>query len=373
MKYLLCPDKFKGSLTAGAVCDALASGVNQVDPRSEVRAIPMADGGDGSLDLLRNSGEYETTVAETTDPLGRPISASFLTKGNSAFVELSSASGIVLLRPSEYDPMQTTTYGTGVLMRKAIQSGCTEINLFVGGSATNDAGMGIASALGFQFFDSNGSELDPVGASLALVDKIEFREGGVDPRGVRFNVICDVDNPFFGPSGAAHVYAQQKGADAAAMMSLDAGLKFFNHQLVQAGFADVSEVKGAGAAGGVGGGMMALFDAVLLPGVELFFDMFELDKAIRDADIIVTGEGKLDDQSFQGKVVGRVCEVCAQWGKTCVVVCGVDALSDQTGGHRGLGRVYAISDIAPDLNCAVNEASKFITEIGGQIARDANQ
>ncbi|MEM1119002.1 MAG: glycerate kinase [Bacteroidota bacterium] len=365
MKVLIAPDKFKGSLTAQEVCNALAKGLKKANSEVEIITRPMADGGDGSLEVLSHYLDGKTITVEVEDPLFRPIEASYLLVGTTAYIEMAAASGLALLKKRKRDCTQTTSYGTGELILDAIRKGATTIYLFIGGSATNEAGMGIASALGYLFYSKSGEILVPIGENLQEVAKIDgsflfFKKEKID-----FKVVCDVNNPFYGENGAAYVYAPQKGASPQTVKMLDRGLHHFAEQLTAHGYPDVANVPGAGAAGGIGGGAIALLEAALVSGITTFLEITALEKAIKNCDLIITGEGNLDAQTEQGKVISGVCALAKKYDKPVIAVCG-DA--DQKAAHQlNLSKVYTIMERVDSLEVAIESAAIQLEAIGEQL------
>ncbi|MEM6725192.1 MAG: glycerate kinase [Bacteroidota bacterium] len=242
----------------------------------------------------------------------------------------------------------------------AIEQGIRQINLFIGGSATNDAAIGIAHAIGHRFYDAAGQVVTPVGGNLVAIDRIELVEL---PRGVHFQVICDVANPFFGPSGAAHVYARQKGANDREISTLDSGLRQINQAFIKHDLPDVGALPGAGAAGGTGGGMKALFNATLIEGFDWFCQQLDIETKVQNADVVITGEGQLDDSSLSGKVVGGFSKLCQKHGKKLVVICGVNRLSSTTLAEAEIAHVEALMDHAKNVDQAMKETAKLISAI----------
>jgi len=323
MKILIAPDKFKGSLSANGVCEALKKGIEKTSSSTEIFVKPLADGGDGSLDVLQHYLDLKTITIRVNDPLMRPIEASYSMAENKAYIEMASASGLVLLQEEERDCMYTTSYGTGELIVDAIQKEATKIYLFIGGSATNDGGIGIASALGYRFLNAFGKELLPIGKNLALIKEIDQTQLRYDLSTISLQVICDVNNPFYGENGAAYVYAAQKGANAEDIVLLDRGLENLADCLVHQNYPAIAQVPGAGAAGGVGGGAIAFFGAKLVPGIQTFMELTKLEATLKDCDLIITGEGKIDRQTEQGKVVSGVCEIAQKYQKPVIAICGI--------------------------------------------------
>lgn len=339
MKILLCPDKFRGSLSAEEVCAAMTDGIRLVSPHIEVTAQPMADGGEGTLDILLHYTQGSRVKVLVEDPLGRPIEAEYGLSNDrrTAFVEMAVASGLRLLQQHEYNPLKTSTFGTGQLMAHALQSGAKRIVLGIGGSATNDAGIGMAAALGWQFLDQGGHSLVPNGESLSRI-------GSVIPPAQPFDaeviVACDVQNPLFGPEGAAQVYAPQKGADAATVAHLDAGLRHLA-DLTDALPQRASSRAGAGAAGGLGYGAMVFLNASLQEGVQLLMQETQFDHKLSGASLVLTGEGKVDAQTLQGKLIAGIARRAIQQGVPVAVLCGTLMLEPHQ--LRQMGVSYAAS------------------------------
>ena len=362
MQVLLAPDKFKGSLSAQGVCQALTRGLLKTNPDLSIISRPLADGGDGSLEILGHYFELETFECTVQDPLGRLISASYKKTANTAYIEMSKASGLVLLSSEERNCMKTTSFGTGELILDAINKGVQEIYLFIGGSATNDGGMGVAEALGYQFFDSSGKRLAPIGENLIKVDKIDNSQLKVDLNEVSIHVVCDVNNPFSGKNGAAFVYAAQKGASEEEIIFLDKGLAHLAEKLTHHGFPDINEIPGAGAAGGIGGGSIAFLGAKLISGIQMFLNISELDSFIKNTDLIITGEGKLDGQTEQGKVVSGVCELARKNDVPVIAVCG--AAEDGLAKKLGLKDVFTVLSYSSSIEEAMTKTAEKLEEIG---------
>jgi glycerate 2-kinase len=361
MRILVAPDKFKGSIDAVRLCQAIGDSLKSFFPDAEIILRPLADGGDGFASLMGFYFPVETRTVETIDPLGRSIRASYtLTRDrDTAFVEMSVASGLALLKPEERNPELTDTRGTGILIGDALQQGAKHVVLGIGGSATNDGGMGMAHALGYRLLDDAGQELMPCGAFLGALRRI------LDPNDTafadaRFTVACDVKNPLHGPAGAACVFGPQKGADPLMVARLDAGLRNLD-AVFQATFSQsFADLSGAGAAGGLGAGAMAFLGAEMRPGFELMAEMIGLEAEIAAADLVITGEGRLDGQSFQGKVVGEVLAMSGQYGKPVFALCGItgtDLSMDQRGRFAGIS---ALTDHAPDVASAMEDPALFI-------------
>lgn len=367
LSILIAPDKFKGSLGASNVAQAIGEGIVSKYAEAHISTQPMADGGDGSIDLLNELWGLESHFLEVSDPLFRPVWASYYTGRNSAFIEMAKASGLALLEPHERNCREATSLGTGELILDAIQKDFKHINLFIGGSASNDAATGIASALGYSFLDNNGKVLLPIGENLNKIYQIKANEQVGAIQALDINIVCDVNNPFFGSNGAAHVYAAQKGADAEDILYLDKGLRHMEALLETSGFGSVQNLAGAGAAGGVGGGMAALFGANLKAGIDLFIDLFDMEEKVQQADIVITGEGGLDSQSFQGKVVGGMLKLCQKYRKPLLVVCGQQQLQGVAYDQDTIVAIHSIMDHAPSVEAAMNLTSSYLRQIGGKL------
>ncbi|OJJ22632.1 hypothetical protein BKI52_07335 [marine bacterium AO1-C] len=363
LKILIAPDKFKGSLGAIEVAEAIARGINKQSTLHQIVTQPMADGGDGSIDLLAQLEQLTQHTVRVHDPLFRLIDAVYYSQDDTAFIEMAKASGIALLTSQEKNCLKTTSLGTGEMILDAIRQGFRKINLFIGGSATNDAAMGIAHALGYEFLDQNQQALEPIGGNLEHIVALQRGNTNINLQKVEFQVVCDVNNPFFGERGAAYVYGPQKGANPAQVAQLDKGLRNVHQVFLEANLTDVQTLPGAGAAGGIGGGMVALFGAKLVSGIQLFIDLFGLEAKIQQADVVITGEGQLDDQSLQGKVVGGVGKLCEKYQKPMIVVCGQNKLT--TGVQ--IREVRAIMEYTQEVEEAIAKAAGFLEQIGEEL------
>jgi glycerate kinase len=363
MNILIASDKFKGSLTANQVAEAIQTGLLS-HSKHHIEIQPMADGGDGSIDVLNALWQLKEHTIEVNDPLFRPIHASYYTSQDIAFIEMSKASGIALLHQLELNPLKTTSFGTGELILDAYQKGFKKIKLFIGGSATNDGGIGIAQALGYQFFDVNDNQLSPIGENLHHIYSIKESELTRQTQSLDIQVVCDVNNPFFGKNGAAYVYARQKGADDSMIKYLDKGLQNLHQVFVRNGLADIQNIAGAGAAGGIGGGMIALFRAKQIAGIQLFINLFSLETKIKNADLVITGEGRLDSQSFDGKVVGGIYELCKKHQKSMIVICGQHLNPDNKIFDFP---IYTILERATSVEDAIQNGAKHLQAIGRDV------
>ncbi len=301
-KIVVASDSFKGSLTSLQVADAVSCGVKKVFPAAEVVKVNVADGGEGMMEALVAAWGGERVKVEVADPLGRTIEAIYgwLDK-QTAIVEMASASGLTRLSTKERNPLRTSTYGTGELIANALRRGCRKIWVGIGGSATNDGGMGMLAALGYRFYDELNVLLEPCGEQIGRVARIDATAAMPEIAEAEFVVACDVDNPFYGLNGAAYVFAPQKGATPEEVRFLDAGMKHFAEKVLEATGVSIGEVPGAGAAGGLGGAFLAFMHAKLVPGIEMVLDAIRFDELITGTDLVITGEGRIDRQTAMGK------------------------------------------------------------------------
>ena len=363
VNILICPDKFKGSLTAAEVCNAVAAGIGHVLPDCEVQSVPLADGGEGTCALLTELHKGTRVNVTVSGPLFSPVSATYgISKdGKIAFIEMAEASGLMLLEPAQRDPLATTTLGTGELILDAIRRNVRTIILGLGGSATNDAGMGMASALGYKFLDAAGDSLRPTGENLIHIRHISTAQ--VDPglRGVKVIALCDVTNPLYGPDGAAWIYAPQKGAGKAEVELLDAGLRNFR-RMVHKHLGISVDFPGSGAAGGLGAGARAFLSATVQSGVKFIIETLRLHDEIRKADLVITGEGKVDSQTFSGKVVGEVLALARKELKPVVVVCGKSDVEANEAQQQGIEALLQLMDKNTSEQSAIDQASSHIRE-----------
>lgn len=322
MNILIAPDKFKGTLDAKEVCHAIADGLQARYPDAHIIQVPMADGGEGTCELLTEYFNGRTVEVEVTGPSFEKISSGYglSADGRTAFIEMARASGLQLVQPGARNPLFTTTLGTGELIRHAIDQGVSNILMGIGGSATNDAGMGMLQALGVQFLDEHKAPLKPIGANL---EKVQFIVTNLHPRlkEVTFTAICDVDNPLHGPRGAAYTYAPQKGASEEAVGQLDRGLRHFE-KIVTAATGISIDFPGSGAGGGLPGGARAFFNISFQRGMDYIIRATGLETKAQQADVIITGEGKIDQQTLAGKVVMEVGKLGMKHGKRVVAVAG---------------------------------------------------
>jgi glycerate 2-kinase len=356
LKILLAPDKFRGSLDATQVCEAMSEGIRMVSTEIEVLSLPMADGGEGTLDLLLWYSGGKKHTAKVQDPLGRMIDAEYGLSADrkTAFIEMATASGLRLLKNEERNPLKTSTFGTGELIKIVLEGDVENIILGIGGSATTDAGIGMAAALGWQFLDENGEQLSPIGKNLIKIKKVL---SPVSNHGspVSIYVACDVTNPLFGENGASYIYGPQKGADEQAVKELDEGLQNISMIFERDFGKNYSLISGTGAAGGLGFGSMAFLNAELKEGVKLLMDFCDFDKKLKDVNLIITGEGKIDNQTLQGKLIKGITDQANHAKIPIAAICGTLDVSPQE--LQEIGINYAASIINRPMN--LDEALKY--------------
>jgi glycerate kinase len=363
MRIVIAPDSFKGSLGAGEAAAAIAEGVRRVLPDAEVLLRPVADGGEGTVAAALRAG-YAPRAVRVTGPDARPVDAVLALDGDTAVVELASAAGIGLLpRPA---PLTAGTYGVGELVRAALDAGARRIVLGIGGSATTDGGAGMLQALGVRLLDADGAELPAGGAALARLHRVDT--AGLDPRlaEVVLVVASDVDSPLTGPAGAAHVFAPQKGAGPAEVAALDASLGHYAAVLARDLGVDVADVPGAGGAGGTAAGALAI-GATLVAGAGLVCDLVGLDTALHGADLVITGEGALDEQSLRGKAPAEVAARARSAGVPCLALAGVVRLATGQVEAAGFAAAYALTEVEPDVARCMAEPAPVLADLAARV------
>ncbi|WP_030694482.1 glycerate kinase [Streptomyces globisporus] len=368
---LVAADKFKGSLTAVQVAERVTAGLRRVVPELTVETLPVADGGDGTVAAAVAAG-FERREVRVTGPLGEPVTAAFALRGTTAVVEMAEASGLQLLPPGVFAPLTATTYGSGELLRAALDAGATTLVFGVGGSATTDGGAGMLAALGARFLDAAGEPVGPGGAPLADLATADL--SGLDPRFASVDLILasDVDNPLTGPKGAPAVYGPQKGATPDDVRVLDAALAHFATVLEKAigpRAAEAAVAPGAGGAGGIGYGALIL-GASFRPGIELMLEVLGFAPALERATLVITGEGSLDEQTLHGKAPAGVAAAARAAGKEVVAVCGRLALPPEALGAAGIRRAYPLTDVEPDTAKCIANAGPLLETVASHIARD---
>ena len=344
-KVVVISDSFKGTLSSREICDIARESVPRILPGCAVTAIPVADGGEGTVSCFLDSIGASPVTVSVQGPYGETVDAVYARKGNRAIIEMASAAGLPMVG-SNLDPERTTTNGVGMLLRHAVENGCNELLLGLGGSCTNDGGCGCAAALGTRFFDADGNPFVPVGGTLGRIARIDNRETEKLLRGVSLTLMSDVDNPLCGARGAAHVFGPQKGADAAMVERLDAGLAHLASVIERDLGARVADIPGAGAAGGMGAGCMAFLGAQMRSGIEAVLDLVDFDAQIDSADLVITGEGRIDSQSVHGKVISGIARRTQPRGVPLVAIVGSIAPDAQQAYELGVTAMFGIDRTA---------------------------
>lgn len=324
MKIVIAPDSFKESLTAMQVATAIEQGFKTIFPDANYVKVPMADGGEGTVESMIDATGGKYIPVTVTGPLGEPVDAfwAMLGDGKSAVIEMAAASGLHHVAPELRNPLNTTSYGTGELVCSALDHGVKNIILGIGGSATNDGGMGMMRALGAQFFDANDEMLVGKGADLCHLAKIDLSRLDVRLKDIKITAACDVNNPLCGSNGASAIFGPQKGATSDMVQVLDSGLRRYGELVEQSTGHAVIDVAGAGAAGGMGAALLGLLNATLRPGVEIVIETLKLTEHVQDADLVITGEGRLDSQTITGKTPIGVAKVAKQFNKPVIALAG---------------------------------------------------
>ncbi|TQJ90983.1 glycerate kinase [Streptomyces sp. SLBN-31] len=370
-RVLIAADKFKGSLTAVQVAERVTAGLRRVVPAVEVASLPVADGGDGTVDAAVAAG-FERREVRVAGPLGHEVTAAFALRGDTAVVEMAEASGLQRLPKGVFAPLTASTYGSGELLRAALDAGARTIVFGVGGSATTDGGAGMLSALGARFLDADGEPVPPGGGGLDDLATADL--SGLDPRfaDVELVLASDVDNPLTGPKGAPAVYGPQKGASPDNVAALDSALAHYAKVLEEAvgpKAAEYAASPGAGAAGGIGYGAL-LLGARFRAGIEVMLDVLGFAPALERVDLVITGEGSLDEQTLHGKAPAGVAAAARAADKEVVAVCGRLALPPEALGRAGIRRAYALTEIEPDVAKCITDAGPILERVAEQIGRD---
>jgi glycerate kinase len=368
MNILLAMDKFKGSANGEEVCRAIEKGLITAQPDIHVIKQVMADGGDGSVDLIASmfSGKW-VYVEGVQDPLGRRRQSKYYRAGNTAYIELAETSGLVLVKDCALEPLRAHTFGLGQVIKHACVNGCEEVNVFLGGSASTDGGLGALQALGLHFYDQFGQLLkESGGGTLSKICDIQGYDAVLKKYENKIHLICDVTNPFFGSNGAAQVYGKQKGANLQDRLLLDHGLERFAKMIEKTSGENIANISGAGAAGGIAGGFIGLLNAEKVSGIDAFIQWTSMEAKIDWADIIISGEGRVDEQSFQGKVVGGIMELVQTRNKKLILVCGSSALTTLP---RGIQSLYTVMDESKDEQDSMFNPLPKLENIGRRIIK----
>ena len=362
MNILVAPDSFKDSLSASEVSRIIYEAISAVIPSASIRKIPISDGGEGLLEALLTPLQGTLVSVSVKDPLHRTIEASYglVDQGKTAIIEMATASGLELLSIEERNPLITSTYGTGELIKNALDKGCTKIIIGLGGSATNDGGIGMIKALGGLFLDQYNQEIPDGGAALSTLHSIDL--SGLDKRLQQVAIVCacDVDNPLTGPSGASYVYAKQKGASDNMLAVLDSNLSNYATVIKATLNKDLEHISGTGAAGGTAMGLLAFLDATLTPGIALITELLHLEKHIKEAQLVVTGEGKIDIQTLHGKTIMGIASLAKKHSIPVLVFTGsighgISEIYDQ-----GVTAIFSIVSEPMSLETAIKNASELL-------------
>lgn len=371
MKIVVAPDSFKGSISARDLCAAVCRGIHAADPKIDVIELPLADGGEGTVDNMVYSTQGETRLVQVNDPLGRPIRAAYGILGDHAtvIIEMAQASGLPLLKPDERNPLITSSFGTGELVLHALNAGYRKFIIGLGGSATNDGGAGMLKALGAAFYDQDGVLLPKGGASLEKLSYMDL--SGLDKRlqESTFTIASDVNNPLCGANGASTVFGPQKGATPEMVQRLDMALSRFADVVEKQLGIDVRHLPGSGAAGGMGAALLAFLHAEFKSGIELVMDAIHFEQKIQAADLIITGEGKLDEQTMAGKVIAGVCKKAKPYQIPTIAICGGMELTSDQMDEIGLLAGFSIVPKPCSLEQAMEQAEGWAQERVEQIIR----
>ncbi len=363
MKILIAVDKFKGSLNADDVAHAISHGIKKSKPSFNTQLHPLADGGDGTIDILKKKLNLKTITCDTIDPIGRPIKSYYCSDNHTAFIELATSSGITLLRDT-LAPMKSNTEGTGRLILDAIKKNHQHIVLAIGGSCSTDAGTGILHAMGYQFANNNGKHIHPNGEQLATISSIIGPDQAIT---IPITIITDVRNTLCGPEGAAPIFAPQKGANPSQVIALNKGLEHFAQLTKQHTDKDILTLIGGGAAGGVAAGLSAYLNTTIQNGFQYISAKTNLEAAIAEADLIITGEGKFDQSSFNGKVVGEILSLAQMLDKEVHIICGVKDKVLDLSDYKNVIACHEIVGIEPDREVAMRDAKELLETISQKI------
>ncbi len=365
-KFVLIPDSFKGTLSSKRVCEILSEKINAIFPENEIVSLPVADGGEGTVDCFLLAANGKKVVYDFLDPYLNYASAYYGVIGETAIIETAQTAGLPLVEDRK-NPLKTSTAGLGEQMLHAINGGAKEIVVGLGGSCTNDFGCGAAYSLGVRFYDRAGNEFMPVGETLGKIERVD--RSGVKTHGVKITAMCDVDNPPYGENGAARVFAPQKGADENAVRILDDGVKHLCDVLKRDYGTDYSELRGGGAAGALGVGMKAFFDAELKSGIMTILDTLKFDEKVKNADCVFTGEGKIDGQSLRGKVVAGVAERAKKAGVPVVAIVG-GADGDMSELYKvGVTAVFSVNRLPQDFSVSRFNSEENLSRTAEDVLR----
>jgi len=364
MKILICPDKFKESLSAANAAQHIFNGIKKVIPGADCRIIPLADGGEGTVDALVAATNGNKVQAIVSDPLLRKVNSFYGISGDgkTAFIEMAAASGMALLKPEERNPIITTSYGTGELIQKTLEKGCTNIILGIGGSATVDGGVGMAQALGIKFTDESGKDVPPGGGYLGAIRQIDTSGLDARIRNCSITVACDVTNILTGPKGAAYVFGPQKGANPVQVKQLDKNLAHLSALVLEQMHIETVDLPGGGAAGGMGAGIVAFLGGEIRKGFDVVSELIGLDHLIQWADLVITGEGKMDSQTAYGKTPAGVAEKALHYGKPVIAFTGALGEGVEKLYRSGFTAIIPIADKPMPLEQSMSRAAHLLEQ-----------
>ncbi len=362
MKILIAPDKFKGSLSALEFCDIVGDTIRLHHPKAEIILLPLADGGDGTIEVVNHYLQGKQIMAEVNDPFFRKIKASYLYSqvSRTAYIEMAEASGLKRLHPDEFDCIHASSFGTGELILDALNQGAQNLIFGIGGSATNDCGIGMASALGYRFLDEHNQAVHPIGKQLSSIVRIDSSKADRRLSDLSIKVACDVTNPLYGSAGAAHVYAAQKGASPEEILQLDSGLTHFSKILNAKYSIDPQKIPGAGAAGGMGIAAQLFLGGALESGIDLILELARIDRYTTDLDWLITGEGKFDNQTLSGKTIHGLLRHIKDTKSKIAVFCGQTTLEKEQTQLLGIDYVDSITNYASNFDDAMVNTLNYL-------------
>lgn len=369
MRIVVASDKFKGSLSAASVATALAAGIHGVHQDWDIAEVPVADGGDGTVDAFVAAG-WSPVDVEVAGPTGAPHIARYAVRDKTAVVELAAAVGLVALPDGQLDPLGASTFGLGELVAHVLDAGVSELVIGLGGSASTDGGAGMLTALGARVLDRTGTAVGRGGAALLGAVSLDIAALHPGVRTAHVTLACDVDNPLLGPRGATFVYGPQKGANADQLRTLESAMMRWGGIVTAATGLDVSQVPGVGAAGGTGFGAVAVLGASSRPGIDMVLDLIGFDGVVADADLVITGEGSIDDQTMHGKAPVGVLAAARRAGVPVAVVAGRSLLSESQVRAAGFAGLYTLAEREPDMTRSMARAAELLRSIGADIARE---
>lgn len=357
MKIVISIDSLKGSLTSIEAANAIKKGILSVDNKSDVVIMPLADGGEGTVEALVQGMNGEEKVISVTGPINEKVNATYgiLNETNTAIIEMAQASGLPLVPSELRNPLNTTTYGVGEIIKEAIEKGCRNFIVGIGGSATNDCGVGMLQALGFEFYDENDNLVELGGKVLNQIKRIKTDNKLKELDDCNFKIACDVNNPLYGENGAAYIYGPQKGATEEIVKELDKGLKNFAEVVKKDLGKDIAHIEGAGAAGGLGFGFLGFLNSKLESGIKIILDEIKLEEVVKDADIVITGEGRLDNQTAMGKAPIGVAKLAKKHGAKVIAIAGCTTPDAVKCNEEGIDAYFSIVNKAMTIDEAMKK------------------